>query len=220
MIDLYPIAGPLLRRLDPETAHGVTIAALKSGLAPRSRMQDDPILRSSALGAGLRQSGRACRRLRQERGSGRRHAGPGLRLRRDRQRDAASAAGQSAPAPVPAAGSRAMINRYGFNNDGLDAVAGRLAARRGAAGAGRRQCRQEQGNRRCRRRLRDRHPPAGSPGVLSGDQRLLAQHAGLARTSGPRAAGRAARPVAGRAGGRRCRRAARRRRCCSRSRPT
>ena len=24
MIDLYPIAGPLLRRLDPETAHGVT----------------------------------------------------------------------------------------------------------------------------------------------------------------------------------------------------
>ena len=50
LIDLYPIAGPLLRRLDPETAHGITVAALKSGLAPRSRMRDDPILRIEASG--------------------------------------------------------------------------------------------------------------------------------------------------------------------------
>jgi dihydroorotate dehydrogenase len=134
VIDLYPIAGPLLRRLDPETAHGVTVAALKSGLAPRSRMPEDPILRSSVWGLDF--------------------ANPvGLAAGFDKNAEVADAMlaqgfgfveiGSVTPRPqsgnprprvfrVPEAG--AMINRYGFNNDGLDAVAGRLEARRGRPG--------------------------------------------------------------------------------------
>jgi len=36
MTDLFAFAGPLLRRLDAETAHGLTIRTLASGLAPFS----------------------------------------------------------------------------------------------------------------------------------------------------------------------------------------
>ena len=46
MIDLYPLVGPVLRRLDPERAHEITIAALKAGLGPRGGVADDPILRT------------------------------------------------------------------------------------------------------------------------------------------------------------------------------
>ena len=134
MIDLYPIAGPLLRRLDPETAHGVTIAALKSGMAPRSRMRDDPILRSSLWGLDF--------------------ANPvGLAAGFDKNAEVADAMlaqgfgfveiGSVTPRPQPGnprprafrvPEAKAMINRYGFNNDGLDVVAGRLEARRGRPG--------------------------------------------------------------------------------------
>ena len=134
MIDLYPIAGPLLRRLDPETAHGVTVAALKSGLAPRSRMRDDPILRSSLWELDF--------------------ANPvGLAAGFDKNAEVADAmlaqgfgfveAGSVTPRPQPGnprprvfrmPEAKAMINRYGFNNDGLDVVEARLAARRGRPG--------------------------------------------------------------------------------------
>ena len=127
MIDLYPIAGPLLRRLDPETAHGVTVAALKSGLAPRSRMRDDPILRSTLWGLDF--------------------ANPvGLAAGFDKNAEAAGPllragfgfveAGTVTPRPqagnprprlfrLPEDG--AVINRLGFNNEGLEPFAARLA---------------------------------------------------------------------------------------------
>ncbi|MBL6933622.1 MAG: dihydroorotate dehydrogenase (quinone), partial [Rhodospirillales bacterium] len=34
MIDLYCLAGPLIRFLDPETAHGLAIKGLRAGLVP------------------------------------------------------------------------------------------------------------------------------------------------------------------------------------------
>jgi dihydroorotate dehydrogenase len=134
VIDLYPIAGPLLRRLDPETAHGVTVAALKSGLAPRSRMRDDPILRSSVWGLDF--------------------ANPvGLAAGFDKNAEVPDAMlgqgfgfveiGSVTPRPQPGnprprafrvPEAQALINRYGFNNDGLDMVAKRLEARRGRPG--------------------------------------------------------------------------------------
>ena len=54
-----------------------------------------------------------------------------LRLRRGRRRDAAAAARQPAAAAVPAGrGPAPSINRFGFNNDGVEAIAARLAAPR------------------------------------------------------------------------------------------
>ncbi len=104
-----------------------------------------------------------------------------LRLRRGRHADAAAAGRQRPPAPVPAcARTRAVINRFGFNNEGFDARAGAARARgprglvgvnvganKDAADRDRRLCARRQDLRRRRR--------------LSDDQRLLAQHAGPAR---------------------------------------
>ena len=54
MIDLFPVAGPLLRRLDPETAHGLTVSALKTGLVPASRAASAAISPSGAQAAKSR----------------------------------------------------------------------------------------------------------------------------------------------------------------------
>lgn len=50
MIDPYRVAGPLLRALDPERAHGLAIKALQRGLVPRPAPVDDPILRTTVWG--------------------------------------------------------------------------------------------------------------------------------------------------------------------------
>lgn len=44
MIDLYGLAKPLVFRLDPEVAHGLTVRALATGLAPRCSPPSDPRL--------------------------------------------------------------------------------------------------------------------------------------------------------------------------------
>ncbi|MDH5750340.1 MAG: dihydroorotate dehydrogenase (quinone), partial [Rhodospirillales bacterium] len=54
MTDLYALAGPLLRLLDPERAHGLAIAALKAGLVPAAATpaasKESPILSVSLWG--------------------------------------------------------------------------------------------------------------------------------------------------------------------------
>jgi len=46
----YRAMRPLLRAVPPETAHGLAVRALKSGLAPGRREADDPILATSVWG--------------------------------------------------------------------------------------------------------------------------------------------------------------------------
>ena len=50
MAGFYDLLGPLLRRLGPETAHGLSIAALKRGLVPPSGSFEDPVLRQRLWG--------------------------------------------------------------------------------------------------------------------------------------------------------------------------
>jgi dihydroorotate dehydrogenase len=50
MMQAFRFVGPLLRRLDPEVAHGLTLRALARGLAPRRPGPDDPILASRVWG--------------------------------------------------------------------------------------------------------------------------------------------------------------------------
>jgi dihydroorotate dehydrogenase len=119
----------VLRLLDPEDAHGLAIAALKAGLGPRARGGADPILATTLAGIPL--------------------ANPiGLAAGFDKNAETASAmlaAGFGfvecgTVTPLPQAGGprprlfrltkeRAVINRLGFNNRGLEAFAARLAAR-------------------------------------------------------------------------------------------
>jgi dihydroorotate dehydrogenase len=128
-VTLADLALPLLRRLDPETAHGLAIAGLRAGLGPRIGPITSPRLATRLAGldlpnplglaAGLDKNARAVAAL------GR--AGFGF-----------VEVGAATPRPQPGnprprlfrlAQDRAIINRFGFNNDGAAAIAARLAAR-------------------------------------------------------------------------------------------
>lgn len=124
---------PLLHRLDPETAHKLAIQALRLGLAGRDAVPDEPILAQSLFGRAL--------------------SNPiGLAAGFDKDAQAlvplsrlgfgAIEVGTVTPLPQPGnprprmfrlPEDQAVINRYGFNNGGLEPYRTRLAAhRRGA----------------------------------------------------------------------------------------
>jgi dihydroorotate dehydrogenase len=120
---------PLLRRLDPETAHGLALKGLRAGLGPRTGPITTPRLalrlagldlpNPLGLAAGFDKNAEAVAPLLRagfgfiEVGAATPHPQPGnprprlFRLRAD----------------------RAAINRFGFNNEGMEAIALRLAAR-------------------------------------------------------------------------------------------
>ena len=126
-MSLFDIAMPVLRGLDPETAHRLTVRALATGLGPVDRTKPVRSLRQTVLGldfphpiclaAGFDKSAECWLAL--------------LRL-------GAGAVEVGTITPRPQAGNprprlfrlpedAAVINRNGFNNDGLDAAAARLA---------------------------------------------------------------------------------------------
>jgi dihydroorotate dehydrogenase len=124
---VYAALAPLLRALDPETAHGLTIRALRL-VPPGAAPADDPVLATTVWG--------------------RRFPNPvGLAAGFDKQAEALPAltrlgfgfveAGGVTPRPQPGnprprvfrlAEDGAVINRYGFNSVGLDTFARRFAA--------------------------------------------------------------------------------------------
>ncbi|HEX7968581.1 MAG TPA: quinone-dependent dihydroorotate dehydrogenase [Stellaceae bacterium] len=127
---LFDLALPLLRALPPETAHRATIRALSAGLAPHRRCADPPQLRIKLWGQEFPNP-------------------VGLAAGFDKNAEAPDAmlrfgfgfveVGTVTPRPQPGnprprlfrlVEDEALINRLGFNNDGLPAVAARLAARR------------------------------------------------------------------------------------------
>lgn len=127
-------AARAMRFVDPERAHALTVKAMAAGLGPRARLADDPRLHVRVAGLDF--------------------PNPlGLAAGFDKNAqvpDAMLALGfgfveVGAVTPLPQPGNErprvfrlaedlAVINRYGFNNDGLEAVAARLAARRGRGG--------------------------------------------------------------------------------------
>jgi dihydroorotate dehydrogenase len=128
--DFYRYAGPLVRLLSPEAAHGLTLRLLRSGLVPRQPAVDDPLLavrlwgrdfpNPIGLAAGFDKNGEV----------------PDAMLD---QGFGFVEVGSVTPRPQPGnpkprlfrlPEDQALINRMGFNNQGLAAVAGRLAGRR------------------------------------------------------------------------------------------
>ncbi len=118
-----------LHRLDPETAHGLSIKALKAGLAPMPGPVSSPRLRTQVAGldlpnpvglaAGFDKNGEVLGPLSR--------AGFGF-----------IEVGAVTPRPQPGnpkprlfrlTEDNAAINRFGFNNDGMDVMARRLANR-------------------------------------------------------------------------------------------
>ncbi|HEX8472317.1 MAG TPA: dihydroorotate dehydrogenase (quinone), partial [Brevundimonas sp.] len=122
------LGASLLRKLDPETAHGLAIRALQTIPMP-SPKADDPILATTlaslrlsnpvGLAAGLDKNGEALAGL-SKLGFGFVECGSVTPL---------AQAGNPKPRLFRLSEDRAIINRMGFNNDGAEAVARRLAAR-------------------------------------------------------------------------------------------
>lgn len=130
---MFALARPLLFALDPEVAHNLTMAALKTGLVPAAPA-DDPILATSVAGLAL--------------------PNPiGLAAGFDKDAEVPDAmlrlgfgfveCGSVCPRPQPGnpkprlfrlVEDAAVINRFGFNSKGLEFAHARLSARRGKPG--------------------------------------------------------------------------------------
>lgn len=126
----------LLHRMDPERAHGLALAALRLGLGPRGGAIASPRLRTSLAGLDLPNP------LGLAAGFDKNAVAVGPLLRSG---FGFIEVGAATPRPQPGnprprlfrlAEDRAVINRFGFNNDGVEAIAARLAAPRPAGVVG------------------------------------------------------------------------------------
>ncbi|MCH7486688.1 MAG: quinone-dependent dihydroorotate dehydrogenase [Proteobacteria bacterium] len=125
----YGLIGPLIRLLDPETAHGLTIRALKWGLVPgiepfedeclRLRLWDRDFPNPVGLAAGFDKNAEVPDRA----------LALGFGFVEAGSVTPRPQAGNPRPRLFRLSRDQAVINRLGFNNDGLEAVAGRLRAR-------------------------------------------------------------------------------------------
>ena len=122
----YPLLFPLISKLDAETAHSLAIAALETVPLP-SRSADDPRLNVDVMGqrfsnplgiaAGFDKDARAPEALNRL-GFGFVEVGGVTRLPQP---------GNPRPRVFRLVPDQAVINRYGLNSAGMDAVAARLA---------------------------------------------------------------------------------------------
>ena len=134
MTDIHSLFMPLLRRLPPETAHRAALLALARGLGPRDRKPDAPILATTVWDLDFRNP-------------------VGLAAGFDKGAEAPDQmlaagfgfveAGTVTPLPQPGnpkprlfrlPSDRAVINRLGFNGDGLPPYVARVSRRNRGAG--------------------------------------------------------------------------------------
>ncbi|MDA0654667.1 MAG: dihydroorotate dehydrogenase (quinone), partial [Proteobacteria bacterium] len=129
-MSLIDLGMPLARMLDPETAHALSVRMLASGMLRPRTPPPDPRLATEVLGLRFKSP-------------------IGLAAGFDKNAEVPDAmlgfgfgfvevgtitpkpqAGNPHPRMFRLRANRAVINRLGFNNQGLEAAAGRLAARR------------------------------------------------------------------------------------------
>ncbi|HEY4345253.1 MAG TPA: quinone-dependent dihydroorotate dehydrogenase [Parvibaculum sp.] len=133
-MDLFPLARPALRFIDPERAHRLTIVALKAGLGPRQRKADPASLGVDLFGlhfsnpvgiaAGFDKNGEVPDAML---AMGMGFAEVGTVTPRPQS-------GNPRPRVFRLEAERAVINRLGFNNEGHQALKRRLEARRARGG--------------------------------------------------------------------------------------
>jgi dihydroorotate dehydrogenase len=135
-MNLYPLARPFIGLVDPETAHRLSVRALAAGLGPKVPASADPVLKTTlwgrdfvnplGLAAGFDKHGEAI--------EGSLALGFGF-----------VEIGSITPRPQPGnlrprvfrlTPDRAVINRYGFNSEGIEAAARRLRVYREGGGTG------------------------------------------------------------------------------------
>jgi len=125
-VNIYSLIGPLLRALPPETAHDLTIAALGTGLAPRAhraaglgvRLWGLDFPNPVGLAAGFDKDAKVAAAM----------LGLGFGFVEIGTVTPRPQAGNPKPRLFRLANDRAIINRLGFNNGGMEAAAHRLDA--------------------------------------------------------------------------------------------
>lgn len=133
-MDLFPLARPALRFIEPERAHRLTVAALKLRLGPHQRKPDPASLAVDLFGlhfpnplgiaAGFDKNGEVPDAML---AMGMGFAEVGTVTPRPQT-------GNPRPRVFRLEAERAIVNRLGFNNEGHDALKRRLQARRGRKG--------------------------------------------------------------------------------------
>jgi dihydroorotate dehydrogenase len=128
IFDPFPFAKPLLHRLDPETAHELTLRALEANLVPPQPPVDEPSIAIDLFGrrlpspvglaAGFDKNARVFARM----------YGQGFAFVEVGGVTPLPQAGNPRPRVFRYPAERAAINKMGFPNDGAVAVARRLAA--------------------------------------------------------------------------------------------
>jgi dihydroorotate dehydrogenase len=132
----YDCAGPFLRLLDPETAHRLGIHALKAGLVPQPERFEDACLRTSlwglefpnpiGLSAGFDKNAEVYSQM----------LAQGFGFVEIGSVTPRPQSGNAKPRIFRLPEDDAVINRLGFNNDGMEKVAERLShGRLGIVGA-------------------------------------------------------------------------------------
>jgi dihydroorotate dehydrogenase len=131
--DLWPLARPFLFHIDPERAHRLALKALGTGLVPRAAAPD-PRLHRTLLGldfaspigiaAGFDKHAEVADRL----------FGLGFGFVEVGTITPRPQSGNPPPRLFRLPEHEALVNRFGFNSEGHDAVHARLAARRRRAG--------------------------------------------------------------------------------------
>ena len=129
MFSSYQALGPMLRTMEPEAAHRITISALKSGLVPRAKRIADPALAMHLWGlefdnpvgmaAGFDKSAEVPDAL----------IGQGFGFVEVGTLTPRAQSGNPKPRVFRLRREHAMINRLGFNNEGIDSAVRRLARR-------------------------------------------------------------------------------------------
>ncbi|MFZ1467741.1 MAG: quinone-dependent dihydroorotate dehydrogenase [Paracoccaceae bacterium] len=129
MVSLESLGLSLLRRVDPETAHGLALRALNMGLVPQPgpvssprlscTLAGLPLLNPVGLAAGFDKNATALAPLSRA-GFGYLEVGAATPLPQP---------GNPKPRLFRLTEDRAAINRFGFNNDGAEVIAARLSAR-------------------------------------------------------------------------------------------
>ncbi|MCC1494371.1 quinone-dependent dihydroorotate dehydrogenase [Cognatishimia sp. F0-27] len=119
----------VLRRMDPEKAHGLALRALRAGIGPSGGVASSPRLKTTLAGldlpnpiglaAGFDKNAEALDGLARS-GFGFLEVGAATPLAQP---------GNPKPRLFRLSEDRAAINRFGFNNDGMHAIAARLAKR-------------------------------------------------------------------------------------------
>ncbi len=134
---LYSVVGPFVRMLPPETSHKLALKVLNSGLMPKTPAVKDPVLYQSLWGmmfenpvgmaAGFDKNGEVPDAI-LDQGFGFTEVGSVTPLAQP---------GNPQPRLFRLPEDDAVINRMGFNNEGMEAVAYRLKyrPRRGIVGA-------------------------------------------------------------------------------------